>query len=432
MSIIPHEGKAVYELHFDQSFLPNVKPPTLIQDFQFEFESIYRMTEISRELFGHVQSQSPDAVLFFANGGWPIGFSMMQRYMDTPGLKQYRGASRLFHVFPGLNWDTRNQVSQTTKEVFSNGLRSIIARNNDKPKLKLMAVDTTNTGHATSRIVNCLTDALESIRPSIQIDLSIFGLFGLIKQDSIEDGSIFLGEYKGQDVMGLLPESAQLEKVDGFKFKGVLKTDIPSTISIEFMPIPEIPSEDNSKMIGVFSLAKGLGLAMESPAARVLTLLPKGRSQSGSSQSLSSWFVNVISDKSPYYFDFCQKEIERPEVPQADLIKSHAHLGSKLIAQSWKFRNDVAALEQAMLLKPGKFDDAELYDACTRVRSPKLARKIKASYLEIVAAAMPAQDRAEIVGITLEYFQLSFPEKFTNEPLEASAEEKLNWWLSTF
>ena len=157
-------GRFMYQSHPDRDTLFAGNPSNLVtatQNIQpIHFDDLLEMRQIVWDLANLIVEWQPDLIPFFATGGIPYLFPVMHVLEKTKQHGFIDGQH--FHLFPGLTWG--GSIDDKDSETyFASTFGSIVRQRLDSAApVRVLVIDTTNSGNAVNKAVAACQRAIKA------------------------------------------------------------------------------------------------------------------------------------------------------------------------------------------------------------------------------------------------------------------------------
>ena len=169
----------MYQSHPDRDTLFAGNPSNLVtatQNIQpIHFDGLLEMRQIVWDLANLIVKWQPDLIPFFATGGIPYLFPVMHVLEKTKQHGFIDGQH--FHLFPGLTWG--GSIDDKDSETyFASTFGSIVRQRLDSAApVRVLVIDTTNSGNAVNKAVAACQRAIKASGASTgRVALTVVGI----------------------------------------------------------------------------------------------------------------------------------------------------------------------------------------------------------------------------------------------------------------
>jgi hypothetical protein len=425
----------MYQPHPDRDTLFAGMPANLVaatENIQpIRFEDLLEMRRIVWELAGYIADWKPHLVPFFATGGIPYLIPVMHVLLRARQYGMLDG--KHFHLFPGLSWGGATE-GHDSEGYFASTFREVVRKTlGTEELLRILVIDTTNSGNAVNKAVAACQRALAASGASHSgISLRVVGIVNTSHPEANAPD-----EAKKRLVVGA-GRTAHMLMPSGFAPAAALQdrrftSFVPTTgggfpFEVAYWLAGNIPTEDKAELIGVEAVHESLSTTSEPKPGRLKIIYGNGETQQGASHgSLHATLISLLSmpltampwermqainDLPP--LDEAQREslAEVREMSEGGLRIFELGLANALEQRALDIQGTVNALSQAKRL----LTDVEVYWLRTLDPPPKsIARKVRASLVRGTCTTEEA----------LTYFRLAFPELVPGEP---GGDGSVAWW----
>lgn len=419
-------GRFMYQSHPDRDTLFAGNPANLVtatQNIQpIHFDDLHEMRQIVWDLASFIVEWQPDLIPFFATGGIPYLIPVMHVLEKT---KQHGfNDGQHFHLFPGLTWGG-SIGDEDSETYFASTFGSIVCqRLGGASPVRVLVIDTTNSGNAVNKAVGACQRAIKASGASSNaIALKVIGIVNTshaeAKRGSAEK-SLVSGAKRAAHVLTPSGFSAAALKDRQFALFSPLVPDEGVPFEAAYWLAGNIPTEDKAELIGVEAVHESLSTSSEAKAGRLKIVYGNGESQQGAglgtlpgrlisllSMPLEAWQwgkmrdINNLPPLTPQ---------ERDELAEA---KELSEGGLRLFELNSMDCSD--AVDELMRL-PRLLTDAEVYWLGTIEPPPtQIAPKVRASLEKKSCTATEA----------LKYFRRAFPTLAADDP---GGDASPAWW----
>lgn len=420
-------GRLMYRPHPEENRLRVLMPTSLVEAVrhpqQVTFAEVAEMRAAVRELADLTVSECPHFVLFFATGSIPYVIPLLHVLSDR-GERRLTDGTR-FHLFPGLSWGGRID-GRSSIEFFAAEFVPLLGGALDgEGGVRILSIDTTNTGNAVNRIVAAFEAACEGVPAATpeRVELTVVGVVngrragepGGSKTEVVEASApAFVLTPKGYT-----PDDTLRNRV-ATRFRRDRKGE-RFTLRIAYWIASNIPSEDEVELIGAKGLHRTLAVEPDGTAGRIVVAFDNGMTtESTGLGSLGRRFLSLLSAKEPSFVwtKLCDANALAPptEEERADYEEGKFWTRGGLR----QFELDRSDPDDAVrsLLGQDDLESVEIDWLARRVPVPKEAiTLVRASALKDPITRGPEAIR---------FFRSALPELAAGEP---PGGETLDWWL---
>lgn len=207
---------------------------------------------------------------------------------------------RHFHLFPGLTWN--GTIEGKKSEVFfASCFGEILRTNLGSEPLKILIIDTTNSGNAVNNAVAACQKAFDASGASpSNFLLKVIGVVNSshsAAQLSSSDKSVVTGVNRTAHVFTPSGYATTSNLIDRqFTSFSPLASDCGCSVEVSYWLAGKIPTEDNYKLIGVEAVHKSLATKAEPIAGRLEIVYRNGEIQQETGLgNLSSFLISLLS-----------------------------------------------------------------------------------------------------------------------------------------
>jgi hypothetical protein len=387
------------------------------------FQDLQEMHHLVWDLAAFIVDWKPDLIPFFATGGIPYLFPVMH-ILEKQKQRAFIDGHH-FHLFPGLAWDGTID-GQTSDAFFSARFGGIIREKVGGEKLRILVIDTTNTGNAINNAVAACQDAIRAsgVSPD-QFSLKVIGIVNAshaAAQKPSADKSLFTGANRSAYILTPARYSASSPLLDRqiTTFSPVAANEACS-FELTYWLAGNIPTEDNAELIGVEAVHETLTTTSKPRAGRPKVIYGNNETQQGTGLgSLSGRLLSLLW--TPLDAWQWKKMEEINELPPLTPEEEQELAETRELSQGGLRLFELKSMDPSQavteLMKLSRLlEDVEVYWLRTLDPTPKnVAPKVRAS-LEINCCT-----GAEAVW----YFRRAFPEIAEIEPGGDASPE---WWI---
>lgn len=279
----------MYQSHPNRDTLFAGNPTNLVtatQNIQsIRFDDLLEMRQVVWDLADYIAEWRPDLIPFFATGGIPYLIPVMDIFRQQ-GKREFIDGNH-FHLFPGLCWG--GSIEGTDSKVFFTSRFGEVIRSNQRGEpLRVLVIDTTNSGNAINNAVTACQMAVEA--SGVSWDSISLRLIGVVNSKHKEakrpspDKTLVAGANRTVHVFtpsGYAPSSALVDRQ--FAIFSPLEPSSGFTFEVAYWLAGNIPTEDNAELIGVEAIHELLDTSSEPRAGRLQIIYGNGESQQGTS-----------------------------------------------------------------------------------------------------------------------------------------------------
>ena len=420
--------RLMYQPHPNRETLFAGNPTNLVtatQNIQpIEFDDLLEMRQIVWELRDCIADWKPHLLPFFATGGIPYLIPVMEVFRRQANPQFIDG--KHFHLFPGLTWGG-TITGKSSEKFFATSFGDVLRMNQGGEPLRVLVIDTTNSGNAVNKAVAACGMAVESSGVSRgSIMLRFIGIVNSTHDEAKRESAnktIVTGIGKTAYVLtpsGYIQMSPLIDRQ--FTQFSHPASGLLSTLEVSYWLAGNIPTEDNAELIGVEAVHESLTTTSEPRAGRLRIVYGNGESQQGTglgnlpgrlisllSLSLDDWQWGKMRDINSLPSMTPEEQETLAEVKE--LSDGGLRLFELMSMDSGEAIDELAKL-------PRLLSDVEVYWLGTQKPPPKrIARKVRAFLEKQSCTTIEA----------LKYFRLGFPELATGDPGDDSSAA---WWDS--
>lgn len=414
----------MYQPHPDRENLFSNIPPDLVEatqnDQPIRFDGLSEMHELVWELATFITDWQPDFLPFFATGGIPYIFPLM-RILE----RQRQNAlidGHHFHLFQGLAWRTDSE------EIFATTFADVLRSRSCEGKIRVLVIDTTNSGNAVNNAVSACQLALEkSGLPPDSVALRIIGIVNSSHpqaQTPSSNKALITGAERGAHV--LTPSGIRCPcRFEDRQFAHVVpesnETGFP--FELAYWLAGSIPTEDRAELIGVQAIHETLETKGISKSGRLKIFYGNNEVQQGTGLGhLPGRLISLLSlPLDAWQWDKMRAINELRPLDEAELVElaevKELNDGGLRLFELMSTDQDKAVDGLLKISRP--LMDVEVYWLGTIQPPPKkIASKVCAALEKKCCTSVEA----------LKYFRLTFPALAASEPNDGSLPQ---WWIST-
>jgi hypothetical protein len=421
----------MYTPHPDSNRLTAALPRNLVDatkhQFQLNFEVLSQMRSLISELADVAGEYRPDFVPFFATGGIPFVFPMMH-ILERRNQHEFVDGNH-FHMFPGLTWRGRiDNLSSSEFFIREFGMILRATRNLGRP-IRVLVIDTTNSGNAINVAVRALEGASQAAAVSPQHPLEI-QVFGIVDASHAANRNPRGGTVAFETPVGIrhltLPSEWIAHDVirDGQPLPMRRVDELPGlSLILRYRFIEEIPTEDRAELLGAHARQGILGVETDRNAGRIVIAYSNGirQTQTGYNSPGHRLLSLLYSDQNSMPWQLMKKcHALPPLTPEEEARCEEANFYSEGGLRFVELNGmDVAEAVEGLRQMNRLLNSAEIY-WLSRLRPLPLdlLPKVKAS----------ARANSTTHPESLDFFRLAFPELAVSEPPN-TVDAKIDWWL---
>jgi hypothetical protein len=289
----------MYQPHSNRDTLFAGKPSNLVaatQNIQtIHFDDLEEMHKLVWDLAEYVADWKPDLIPFFATGGIPYLIPVMH-VLEKKGQRAYLDGQH-FHLFPGLTWSGTIE-GKGPETFFASSFGEVIRKSLESGPLKVLVIDTTNSGNAVNKAAAACQKAFEASGASAStISLKIIGIVNTSHAEakrSSPEKRIVTGANRTSYVLtpsSFFPSSALLDRQ--FRLFSPLVPGAGFSFEVAYWLAGNVPTEDRAELIGVEAVHELLSTTSKPRAGRLKIVYGNGEDQQGT--GLGNLFGRLIS-----------------------------------------------------------------------------------------------------------------------------------------
>jgi len=398
------------------------------------FDDLLEMRQVVWDLAEFIVTWKPDLIPFFATGGIPYlipAMHVLERAKQHAFLD-----GKHFHLFPGLSWggDIEGHASESFfAATFGEIIRTKLSADD---ALRILVIDTTNSGNAVNKAVAACQKAITASGAShSRLTLRVIGVVNTSHAEARAPAaakSLVAGAGRTAYVLTPSGYSAPSPLLD--RQFTVFSPAIPGqglSFELAYWLTGNIPTEDKAELIGVEAVHESLSTVSEPKAGRLKIVYGNGGTQQGTGLGpLHGRLISLLSmplDTLPW--EKMQAihnlppltDVERESLAE---IKELSEGGLRLFElqpmRPLSRRNaDPADVVEGLVKAKRLLTDVEVYWLGTLTPPPRrIAGKVSASL----------KKRSCTPGEALKYFRCAFPEFLSDDP---GGDASAAWWDST-
>ena len=422
-----------YTPHPETNRYPTLFPEHLAdaskREHEIRFEHLVELHDVLTEIEQLLVWLNPRCVLFFATGGYPIVFPLLERLRHAEQCQLLSG--RVFHMFPGLSWE--GSIDGLRPEpYFARELEPILRTPSPTGGNAIVAIDTTNSGNAVNLAVKAIQAACEQAGLS-DPEIVVLGIVNGDKAMKEDDGSrVLLRSTSDPDQGAYILIPSDFTPAGGVASGrltefGSISGTLPS-IRIGYWRVGKIFTEDVLDLIGAAAIREKLGVKCAGGAGRLVIRYNEKVANRGMGYgSVASQVLGLLSaprDSGRWAllernYEYAQDPVEDEEFREAaddsiDIAFTILELG----------RNPAASIEHIADRKSG-------LPSGNRIRwlADHLPEAVKATP-KVLAAIRKADADDWTVKAALFYLRRAYPDMAAGEPADLSDEDARQWWVA--
>lgn len=427
----------MYQPHPDRDTLYAGIPPNLVTATEnvqpIRFDDLLEMRQVVWDLAEFIVTWKPDLIPFFATGGIPYLIPVMH-VLERANQHAFLDGKH-FHLFPGLSWggvieghDSESFFATTFGEIIRKKLGA-------DDELRILVIDTTNSGNAVNKAVAACQRAITASGAShSRLTLRVIGVVNTSHAEAQAPAaakSFVAGAGRTTYVLTPSGYSAPSPLLD--RQFTVFSPAIPGQgfpFELAYWLTGNIPTEDKAELIGVEAVHESLSTVSEPKAGRLKIVYGNGETQQGTGLGpLHGRLISLLSmplDTLPW--EKMQAIHNLPPLTDEDReslaeIKELSEGGLRLFELQpmglLSRRNaDPADVVEGLVKAKRLLTDVEVYWLGTLTPPPRrIAGKVRASLKK--GSCTP--------GEALKYFRCAFPELLSDDP---GGDASAAWWDS--
>ena len=391
------------------------------------FGTLVELRQVVRDLAGVIHSESPDLVPFFATGGIPYVVPVMRRLSEQFRRFDLTDGAH-FHLFAGLAWGGESD-SQKSVELFASEFGQLLLNAATTcPRVKVIAIDSTNTGGAINKLLDALSQAtaVSGVAPN-QLDCRVIGIVNgahaecnINKPGKVE---VVLGD--GTSRFLTPPEGfAVPEHISDRQWLNLSSRE-PSaplkSVQLSYWIVRELPTEDKAKLLGYLASHETLGITPSADAGRLIVTYGNGRTMhiTGANTPGHQFISLLVNEDDAELWKNCHATERLPPIetddPEFRRISDSAHEAFRRL-----FELDTVSDEK---LAAYLSRNTELIDGASIHRLSEMEKVMPHLLRNVKAFLATHPDEAEPA---LAFFRRLHPDIAKQEPPEGATAE---WWL---
>lgn len=284
-------GRLMYQSHPSRESIFTNIPQHLVEATQniqsIQFEDLDEMHRLIWELADLAAEWQPDLLPFFATGGIPYAFPLM-RVLDKRGYRTLTDGKH-FHIYPGLSWDGTIE-GESAESYFASSFGELIRSSSGGDPVRVLVIDTTNTGNAVNKAVAACRLALRASGVIADaISLRIIGIVNTSHSESQKPDkmkSVVHGAIRQAHV--ITPSGVRLpDELHDRKFgKADFFEDDPEfSFELSYWLAGNVPTEDKSELIGIDAVHEELTTVSRARSGRLQIEYKNHETQQGTGLS---------------------------------------------------------------------------------------------------------------------------------------------------
>ncbi len=419
----------MYQSHLDNKRLFSDISPKPVEATQnvhpIPFDDLQEMHQLVWDLAAVIVDWKPVLVPFFATGGIPYLLPVMH-VLEKQKQRAFIDGQH-FHMYPGLAWGGTVEGVKSS-EFFASSFGEVIRLRLGNDPVRILVIDTTNTGNAVNNAVAACQRAVQMSGASPNsIELRVIGIVNSSHSEAqthSDDKLLVTGTHRVAHVLtptGFTPSSALLDRK--FTSFACRSTEAGFRFQLTYWLADHIPTEDEAELIGVEAVHETLATSSQAKAGRLKVVYGNGQTQQGTSLgSLPGQLISLLSLPIDAWQWNKMREInESPQLTVGDAggLAELAELsqgGLRLFEMQAHTEGEVV---NSLLKIPRLLLDVEVYWLGTLTRPPRaIARKVRDSLAKGSCSGIEA----------LRYFRRAFPDLAISDP---GGDESAEWWNNT-
>jgi hypothetical protein len=276
-------SQLMYTPHPAGNYIRQVSPERLAEAgshvHQIRYEALLDIHDIIWSLANVLRNINPCLVFFFATGGIPIVFPLMRALAHTGALDLVDG--RVFHMFPGLAWDGHIDAIRPPEYFSRESVPLLRAAAEYNRPIRLVAIDTTNTGNAVNLAVKAIQNASTDAGP-LQVDAYIVGIVNGLRATRLDGYTVPVRLPDGTDIFVLPPKDCTpTQMLVSRRFVKFSIPDTPQTdvlnLQIAYWVADQLFTEDKAELLGIAAAHKYLAVDATGMPGRMEITFANGR-----------------------------------------------------------------------------------------------------------------------------------------------------------
>jgi hypothetical protein len=273
----------MYTPHPAQNYIRQLSPERLAEAgsyvHQIRYEALLDIHDIISSLANVVRNINPCLVFFFATGGIPIVFPLMRALAHNGALDLVDG--RVFHMFPGLAWDGHIDGLRPPEYFSRESVPLLRAAGEYNRPIRLVAIDTTNTGNAVNLAVKAIQNASTDASP-LQVDAYIVGIVNGLRATRLNGHTLPVRLPDGTDIFVLPPKDCTptqmlvSRRFVNFSIPDTAQTNILN-LQIAYWVADQLFTEDKAELLGIAAAHKYLAVNATGLPGRMEITFANGR-----------------------------------------------------------------------------------------------------------------------------------------------------------
>jgi hypothetical protein len=380
------------------------------------------MRQVVWDLAHYVVDWKPDLIPFFATGGIPYLIPVME-VLRKQGKREFIDGKH-FHLFPGLTWGGSIE-GKNLESFFAWRFGEVLRTSRGSEPLRVLVVDTTNSGNAVNKAVAACQMAFEASGASIDsIALKVIGIVNSSHEEAKRSSpgkKLVTGVNRMAHVLtpsGYAPANAPVDRQ--FVSFSPLVPDSAFTFEVAYWLAGNIPTEDNAELIGIEAIHESLATTSEPRAGRLKIIYGNGESQQGTGLgNLCGRLISLLSmrlDEAPWKKMQAIHDLPPMADEERESLAEMKELseGGLRLFELMSMGPIEAIGELAQL--PRLLMDVEVYWLGTQKPPPRgIAPKVRASLEKNSCTANEA----------VKYYRRAFPELHSADP---GGDSSAGWW----
>ena len=283
--------------------MPSNLSTATANEYRVSYRTMCELRKVVLQLADLIEDEKPDLIPFFATGGIPFLFPVMD-ILARHRFPNFVDGSR-FHMFPGLAWKGK-LGGESTMEFFTREFGSLLGEvSSQKSEVRVLAVDSTNVGNAVNLMVRGVCSAWDTINKSGACSLHFKGV-GIVDATSPENAKAETGRcpipYAGAHRYLILPTGWKPKDnlADRHFLHFVHPDESKGTVSLQlaYWLVEDIPTEDEAELLGAHALDDVLGVKTDATPGRIIIEHENGMRQSqGGLDTPGLRFLHLLSDE---------------------------------------------------------------------------------------------------------------------------------------
>lgn len=420
LAYTPHPATNRYPSLFPKHLADAPKRTHTIQ-----FAHLVEMHDVLTEIEAMLVRLNPRCVLFFATGGYPVVFPLLERLRQAGRHHLLDG--RVFHMFPGLSWE-RAIDGLRPEPYLARELEPILRGPSPTGGDAIVAIDTTNSGNAVNLAVKAIHAACERAA-LVDSEIHVLGIVNgekADKEDSAERMLLRSAADPNRGVYVLAPSgfAPTGDVVSGTLTEFVSKPGGLLSIRIAYWLVDKLFTEDVLDLIGAAAIRDKLGV--KSAGRLVIRYNEKVATRETGYGTIATRLMALLSasrDSGKWALLERNHEYAQNPVKDEELLRA-ANESTRMAFRILELNRDPAAAIEHIVGKASGLPDGDT----VRWMADHLPAAVKAAP-KVLAAIRKADADDWLIEAALVFLHRAYSEIAATGPPIPDQRQACEWWI---